>query len=101
MQPRSGSWQERSVRLHLTEVLKNGPQVDDLIRMAPGVGIEPTTNGLTVRRSTAELPGNTGGNRRPRIVREAPGSVKETPSPHRLRRRHLHLHRFGEQLGAE
>jgi hypothetical protein len=27
--------------------------------MAPRVGIEPTTNGLTVRRSTAELPGNT------------------------------------------
>src|SRR6185437_1674642 len=26
--------------------------------MAPRVGIEPTTNGLTVRRSTAELPGN-------------------------------------------
>src|SRR5215469_10505725 len=26
--------------------------------MAPRVGIEPTTNGLTVRCSTAELPGN-------------------------------------------
>src|SRR5262249_28393558 len=26
--------------------------------LAPWVGIEPTTNGLTVRRSTAELPGN-------------------------------------------
>ena len=30
-----------------------------LIELAPWVGIEPTTNGLTVRRSTAELPGNT------------------------------------------
>src|SRR5262249_28159105 len=29
--------------------------------MAPRVGIEPTTNGLTVRRSTAELPGKRGG----------------------------------------
>lgn len=29
--------------------------------LAPRVGIEPTTNGLTVRRSTAELPGNTMG----------------------------------------
>ena len=28
--------------------------------MAPRVGIEPTTNGLTVRRSTAELPGKLG-----------------------------------------
>ena len=30
-----------------------------LISLAPRVGIEPTTNGLTVRRSTAELPRNT------------------------------------------
>ena len=32
-----------------------------LIELAPRVGIEPTTNGLTVRRSTAELPGKLGG----------------------------------------
>src|SRR5256885_16236419 len=29
------------------------------MKMAPRVGIEPTTHGLTVRCSTAELPGNT------------------------------------------
>src|SRR5690606_1108762 len=27
--------------------------------MAPRAGLEPATNGLTVRRSTTELPGNT------------------------------------------
>ena len=32
-----------------------------IVLMAPRVGIEPTTNGLTVRRSTAELPGNKAG----------------------------------------
>ena len=41
-----------------------------MILLAPGVGIEPTTNGLTVRRSTAELPGNVLGAWRRRIVRE-------------------------------
>ena len=33
------------------------PSADPTV-LAPRVGIEPTTNGLTVRRSTAELPGN-------------------------------------------
>src|SRR5580658_1137241 len=40
--------------------------------MAPRVGIEPTTNGLTVRRSTAELPGNRRAFRRRRILRHSP-----------------------------
>src|SRR5712692_6158388 len=38
--------------------------------MAPRVGIEPTTNGLTVRCSTAELPGNRRDLRRARILRQ-------------------------------
>ncbi len=53
--------------------------------MAPRDGFEPPTNGLTVRRSTTELPGNTHGVRRTRgssyrrraIVRNECGSVKK------------------------
>jgi hypothetical protein len=45
-------------------------------RLAPRVGIEPTTNGLTVRRSTAELPGNGRDRERARIVRESGRTVK-------------------------
>src|SRR5581483_2701947 len=50
--------------------------------MAPRVGIEPTTNGLTVRRSTAELPGKLGWspNRRARILGHRAGRVKEYAS---------------------
>src|SRR5215471_15828828 len=41
-----------------------------LVFVAPRVGIEPTTNGLTVRCSTAELPGNWRDVRRARILRQ-------------------------------
>src|SRR5579872_488195 len=50
--------------------------------MAPWVGIEPTTNGLTVRRSTAELPGNTRKLEGTRIVRITGGIVKIAVSRH-------------------
>ena len=46
--------------------------------MAPRDGFEPPTNGLTVRRSTTELPGNTLGNRRRAIVRNGGASVKKS-----------------------
>ncbi len=35
-------------------------QEDFTVCMAPRDGFEPPTNGLTVRRSTTELPGNSG-----------------------------------------
>ena len=51
--------------------------------LAPGVGIEPTTNGLTVRRSTAELPGNITGAREGRgLSGNEPATVKETRCVH-------------------
>ena len=40
------------------EAVQTRDRVQFAIWMAPRVGLEPTTNGLTVRRSTAELPGN-------------------------------------------
>lgn len=46
------------------------------LEVAPRVGLEPTTNGLTVRRSTAELPGNGAAYRRPRILKKGAGAVK-------------------------
>src|SRR5215469_18904839 len=53
--------------------------------LAPRVGIEPTTNGLTVRCSTAELPGNWQDARRARILAKGVIGVKEScpvrPSP--------------------
>src|SRR5205823_994054 len=45
--------------------------------MAPRVGIEPTTNGLTVRCCTAELPGNGRVLRRARILGTGLKIVKE------------------------
>ncbi len=51
------------------------------VQMAPRVGIEPTTNGLTVRRSTAELPGNGRGRERRRILRFRPRIVKNPRGP--------------------
>ena len=52
--------------------------------MAPRAGLEPATNGLTVRRSTTELPGNTGGsNRRRAILRNAPPPCQGIPIDNR------------------
>ena len=53
------------------------PDVNQLEQMAPRVGIEPTTNGLTVRRSTAELPRNWQDGRA-RILLSQLRQVKET-----------------------
>ena len=48
------------------------------MRLAPRAGLEPATNGLTVRRSTTELPGNVGRwNRRRAILRNGARGVKE------------------------
>jgi hypothetical protein len=44
-------------------------------QVAPRDGFEPPTNGLTVRRSTTELPGNT---EEARIVRKRRREVKES-----------------------
>src|ERR1700694_5568783 len=46
-----------------------------LIGLAPRDGFEPPTNGLTVRRSTTELPGNT---EEARIVGKQRREVKES-----------------------
>src|SRR5271163_3637659 len=46
-----------------------------LILLAPRDGFEPPTNGLTVRRSTTELPGNA---KEARIVGKARSYVKES-----------------------
>ncbi len=51
-----------------------GQWFSDLIRLAPRDGFEPPTNGLTVRRSTTELPGNS---EEARIVWKAGVEVKE------------------------
>src|ERR1700678_3237380 len=47
--------------------------------MAPRDGFEPPTNGLTVRRSTTELPGNS---EKARIVGKPRTEVKESGVPH-------------------
>lgn len=47
--------------------------------LAPRDGFEPPTNGLTVRRSTTELPGNS---EEARIVGKAGVEVKESGMPH-------------------
>ena len=68
--------------------------------MAPRAGLEPATNGLTVRRSTTELPGNTEGrNRRRAILRKAPGRCQggTTHDGGLDRSRNLRLFRFMAQ----
>jgi hypothetical protein len=50
-----------------------------LIGLAPRDGFEPPTNGLTVRRSTTELPGNS---EEARIVGKAGVIVKESGMSH-------------------
>jgi hypothetical protein len=47
--------------------------------MAPRDGFEPPTNGLTVRRSTTELPGNS---EKARIVGKPRSEVKESRMSH-------------------
>ena len=81
--------QTRALNLHeMTNEGKHDPaectEVLELSgNLAPGVGIEPTTNGLTVRRSTAELPGNITGAREGRgLSRNEGAAVKETPCVH-------------------
>ncbi len=49
-----------------------------IVFMAPRDGFEPPTNGLTVRRSTTELPGNS---EEARIVGKRRGEVKESGVP--------------------
>ncbi len=44
--------------IETSDVMKKPPSKDGDFVMAPGVGIEPTTKGLTVLCSTAELPRN-------------------------------------------
>jgi hypothetical protein len=49
------------------------------LKMAPRDGFEPPTNGLTVRRSTTELPGNS---KKARIVGKPRTEVKESGVSH-------------------
>jgi hypothetical protein len=58
-----------------------------IVFMAPRVGIEPTTNGLTVRCSTAELPGNW---RAPQKGADSPASE----SAESRKRARAHPHRW-------
>src|SRR5690606_23591743 len=56
--------ERRAGREHSTRVRILGfaaGKSSTLEQMAPRAGFEPATNGLTVRRSTTELPGNRGG----------------------------------------
>ena len=56
------------------------PGLQETMPMAPRGGFEPPTNGLTVRRSTTELPGNAEDLEGARLCGRGPGSVKESGS---------------------